>query len=348
MVLAMSAIVLAACGDDDGDAIDTADDVEESETEESADDMSDLPEVAINIGHVVSGTEPTHMVLEQIADAVVERTDGRLTLEIFPDGQLGENRDMQEQTAAGNAQIAQLDPGYSAEAAGVDEMNVLGGPFLFDDQDDIDAVLASDLFAEWEEEMYEAGWHSLTWKFYFGERHIIGQEGFPHPDDLQGVSIRVPPNPSWIETFEALPSTPNTVEWAEVYTGLSQGVVDAAEAPLSTLEGSSLYEVADHVTLTGHFKAITGFGTSVEFWESLPSEYQDVLTEEFAVGAEEMTRITEENEEILRTRFEEELGVTLVEADIEAYAQAAEPFYDAFPTWRDGLHEQLLEIMGRP
>lgn len=337
-VLAASVLAVTACG---GDADDAGDAGNGGAGEE-------LPEISINVGHVVSATEPTHLALEEIAEAVSERTDGRLTLELFPDGQLGQNRDMQEQALAGAAQIVQVDPGYAAEAGGVPEMNVLGAPFLFEDIDDVNAVLDSDLMQEWTDQLAdEGGLHSLTWKFYFGERHIIANEGYPQPEDLEGVKIRVPPNPSWIATFEALPTSPVTLEFSEVYTGMQQGVIDAAEAPLSTLKASSLNEVGDTITLTSHFKAITGWATSVEYWESLPPEYQEILTEEFAAGAQTMTDTTLEQEDVLRAEFEDDLGVTLVEADADAYAKASSSFYDAFPEFREGLREQLLEIMDR-
>ena len=329
-VLALSACASGGAGDaGDGEAPNT-----------------ELPEITINLGHVVSETEPTNIALESVAEAVSERTDGRLTIELFPNGQLGQNRDMQEQTLTGAAQIAQIDPGYAAELSGNTELNIMGGPFLFDTVEDVNTLLDSDLVAAWNDQLAdESGVHMLTWKFYFGERHIIANDGYPEPTDLDGVKIRVPPNPSWIETFEALPTSPTVLEWSEVYTGLQQGVIDAAEAPLATMKASSLHEVGDTVTLTGHFKAITGWWTSVEFWDSLPAEYQKILTEEFAAGAEVMTEMTIGLEDELRAEFEDDLGVTLVEPDIEAYKAAAEPFYDAFPEWGDGLYEQVLDIL---
>lgn len=345
-VVAASTLALAACGGGNGGDDASPGDASPGDDAGATAPSEELPEITINVGHVVSATEPTHLVLEEIAAAVSERSGGRLTLELFPEGQLGQNRDMQEQVLSGAPQIAQVDPGYAAEAGGVPEMNVLGGPFLFEDIGDVEAVLESDLMQEWTGDLAtEGGLHSITWNFFFGERHIIANEGYPQPEDLEGVKIRVPPNPSWIATFEALNTEPVTLEFSEVYTGMQQGVIEAAEAPLSTLKGTSLHEVGDTITLTGHFKAITGWATSVEFWDSLPPEYQEILTEEFAAGAQTMTETTLEQEDVLRAEFEEELGVTLVEPDIDAYREAALPFYDAFPEFREGLHDQLLEIM---
>jgi hypothetical protein len=89
-----------------------------------------------------------------------------------------------------------------------------------------------------------------------------------------------PPNIMWKETIQAMGGAPTPLEWAEVYTGLAQKVVDAAEAPLSTLLGSRLYEVAKVITLTAHFKAITGMVIGEKFFQGLPPNVQKILEEE--------------------------------------------------------------------
>jgi len=338
--VAASLLAVSAC------APETASAPEAAPAPEAVSETVVCPVVEMSVGTVVSATEATAIVLESIAAGINERTGNTLTLKVFPDGQLGQNRDMQEQTVAGGAQIAQIDPGYAAELSGNPEFNIMGGPFLFDTIDDLNYFVDSDIVTEWNDQMAaDAGVQMLTWKFFFGERHIFGNEGFPNPEDLEGIKIRVPPNPSWIETFTALPSTPTVLEFSELYSGIDQGVVDAGESPLSSIVSSSFYEVADTVTLTGHFKAVTGWFTNVEFWNSLPPECQQVVAEEFARGSEEMTQITLENEQILRDQLVSEFGVTLVEADIAAYKEASLPFYSAFPDWSPGLHDRVLEIL---
>lgn len=339
-----SLLSVSACASDTASA---PDDASTSAESEAVSDSVVCPAEEISVGTVVSADEPTAIVLESIAAGISERTGGTLTMNVFPDGQLGQNRDMQEQTVAGGAQIAQIDPGYAAELSGNPEFNIMGGPFLFDSVEDLNHFIDSDIVTEWNDQMAaDAGVHMLTWKFFFGERHIISDEAFPAVEDLEGIKIRVPPSPSWVETFTALPTSPTVLEWSEVYSGLDQGVVDAAEAPLSSLEASSLYEVGDTVTLTGHFKAATGWFTNVDFWNSLPPECQEIVSEEFAKGAEEMTQITLDQEQVLRDKFDSEYGVTLVEPeDLDAYKEAALPFYSAFPDWSPGLYDRVLEVL---
>lgn len=303
-------------------------------------------EYVIRLANVVAPTEPVNIVAEQLAQRVAERTGGRVSIEIFPASQLGGGRDYLEQAALGAPVIGHTDPGYVSTEYGVPELAVLGGPFLIQGPHEIPALIESEMVKEWNERLAENGLRVLSWNWYFGARHIISHAGYPSPADIAGVKIRVPPNPVWTETFKALNTVGVTLEWAEVYGGLQQGVVDAAEAPLSTLFGSRLYEVADTITLTGHFNAITGMLIGESYWQTLPEDIQQILLEEFARGGEEMTQMTIDMQVEFRERLEAE-GVTFVEPDLASYAEATSVFYTNFPGFPDGIFEDIQSILGR-
>jgi len=279
-----------------------------------------------------------------VAERVKNRTNGLITIEVFPSSQLGSNRDVYEQARLGGAVIGHIDPGYASEY-GVKEMGVLNGPFLYENLDEIKKIISSDLVREWNEQLREkGGLRVLAWNWYFGERHIISGRGYPSPENLRGVKIRTPPNPIWVETFKTLGATPVTLEWAEVYTALAQGVVDAAEAPISTLFGSKLYEIKKVVTLTGHFKAITGHVIGEKFFQSLPKYVQQILVEEVQKGGEEMSQMTVEQQEEFKKKLAEQ-GVSFVQPDIEAYKRVTRPFYYNYPGWPPDLYERIQKII---
>lgn len=343
--VSMLLVVTACAGDQVGDTTTAPEEV--TTTAQVTTTRPPAEAVVIRVGHALPTSEPIHQELVAIAERVRDRTDGQLVLEIFPNAELGSNADMLEQAALGSDLIAHIEPGYASQSGGAEEMSILGGPFLFEDFSEIAKLVDSGLFAEWVEDLKANGdLVSLAWNWYFGERHIISSQGYPDPSDMEGVQIRIPPIKAWLETFEPLGAVPVTMEFGEVYTGLSQGVVDAAEAPLSTLQGASLYEVADVVTLTGHFKALTGWVMGTTLWDTLSPEFQQILVEEFTAGGVTLSAITEENELGLRDVFDSELGVTLVVPDTEAYAAAVASFYEAFPEWREGLYEEVLSIIG--
>lgn len=303
-------------------------------------------EFTIRLANVLAATEPVNIVAQQLAEAVAERTNGRVAIEIFPASQLGGGRDYLEQAFLGAPVVGHTDPGYVSTEYGVADLAVLAGPFLIQGADEIEGLISSDLVQGWNERLAEAGMRVLSWNWFFGERHLISNAAYPNPEDLRGVKVRVAPNPVWTITFDTLGAVGVELEWAEVYGGLQQGVVDAAEAPLSTLYGSRLYEVADTITLTSHFKAITGMVMGEAYWQTLPADIQEILLEEFHRHGTMMSEMTVASQAEFRSLLEAE-GVTFVEADTAAYAQASAPFYTRFPGFPPGIFDEIQAIVGR-
>ena len=219
-------------------------------------------------------------------------------------------------------------------------MGVLTGPFLIDSPDQWPTLVGSDLVKGWEDAIAADGnLRVLDLGWYVGERHLIGNAAYPEPADLAGVKIRIPPLPAWTTTFEAVGATPVTVDFTEVYTALSQGVVDASEAPLSAINGARWQEVAKEITETGHFRQFQGFVMAESVFAGLPPEFQAILLEEFQAGGERATATEIASAETLRGEFEAQ-GVTFTPADVEAYRAATAPFYEAYPEWTPGLRRR--------
>jgi TRAP-type C4-dicarboxylate transport system substrate-binding protein len=169
---------------------------------------------------------------------------------------------------------------------------------------------------------------------------MIGTAPYPRPTDLQGVRMRVPPVETWIKTFEPLGVVATTVEAAEVYSALSQGVVTAAESPLTGLRASRWYEVAKHITLTGHFNLFTGWVMSEATLKRLSEGDRAILMEEFRKGGQELSKLSEDRAAEIRKQFEA-AGVTFHNADVEAYRKATAGFYSSFPKWPAGLYDKV-------
>jgi TRAP-type C4-dicarboxylate transport system substrate-binding protein len=300
--------------------------------------------IIIKWAHCLATNEPTHVAALEVAKRVKERTGGRVDIQIFPNSQLGGSRDTYEQARLGAPVIAHIDPGYASEY-GSKSLSVLSGPYIFDTPEEAEKIGRSALVQGWNEKLLlNGGLRILTWNWYFGERYIISDRGYKRPDDLEGVKVRVPPNPVWVETYKLLGATCVTLEWTEVYTGLSQGVVAAAEAPLSTLYGSRLYEVKKVITETGHFKAISGHVIGESFFQSLPKDVQQILVEEIRRGGIMMSKLTIEKQEEYKKLFAD-AGVSFVSADAEAFKKATRPFYGLNPEWPPDIYDQVQEII---
>lgn len=292
----------------------------------------------LKIAHVLPTNEPIHQVLVEMGKKIMDRSKGSIKVQVYPNSELGNNKDNLEQIRRGANIIAIADPGYISDY--VPDYSVMNGPFLYKDYTGIQKLAASKWHQEMVKQSAEKGIKILAMDWYFGSRHVISDKVIKNPDDMKGLKVRVPPNKVWIETIKAMGGAPTTLQWSEVYSGLSQGVVDAAEAPLSTLYGSKLYEAKKKIALTGHFKAIVGLEMSQKYFDGMSPEQQKILTEEVAWGGNEATKRVAESESVWRKKLEAE-GVVFNDVDVAAFAKACQVVYTQFPAWTPGLYERV-------
>ncbi|KUF09922.1 hypothetical protein AVJ23_15595 [Pseudoponticoccus marisrubri] len=296
------------------------------------------------LAHVTSDKEPVHEAMEHFVQKVAERTDGAVEIPIFPNAQLGSNPEVFEQIRAGAPVISVSDPGYLSDF--VADFGVLGGPYLMDDPRDFAKIVDSDLYAELKDRLREeAGIELLALNWLFGSRHMLSDKPISSPADTAGMTFRTPPNIMWVETFDAMGARPTQVAWGEVYSALSSGVVDGAEAPLPSLYGAKLYETKDTISLTGHFKGFTGLIMNADTFAALPAEVQQVMNEKAIAAGVFMTDLMLNSEEEWIARLEAE-GVTFNrDVDVAAFQEATAGVYDKFPEWSDGLYDRVRAIL---
>jgi TRAP-type transport system periplasmic protein len=300
-------------------------------------------EVKIRFAHSLSTTEPAHLAAEYFAKNVAERTKGRVQIQVFPGEQLGPGKDINEMIRQGANVMNITDPGYLSDF--VPDIGVLNGPYLVAGPKDYEKLLASDWYKGVEAKLAQAGIKLVMANGFFGQRHMIADKPIRRPEDAAGLTVRVPPNTMWVETFKAMGARPTTVQWSEVYNALQQNVVAAAEAPLASLWGSKLHETRKTISMTGHFTAFVMWPMNVNFFNRLPKDVQQVLLEEGRKAGEYMTRLTLEQQQSNVDRFKA-AGVTFVtDVDLAAFRKATAPVYKAFPKWTPGLHDTVSKIL---
>lgn len=297
-------------------------------------------EVTIRLATVNSPTAESFIKAEEAAARVTERTEGRVQFQMFPSAQLGSTTDSIEQASQGQPVMTFTSASFLA-GFGVPELAIVEGPFIVENTDEAERLAFSEIMNGFYDQLAEtAGIRAVALNWFDGPRHMIGTAGYTDPASLEGVRMRVPPVETWIKTFEPLGVIPTTVEAAEVYSALSQGVVAAAESPLTGLRASGWQEVVKHITLTGHFNLFTGWVMSEATYQALSDEDRAILMEEFRTGGQELTALSADLENEIRTEFEAQ-GVTFHEADVEAYREKTASFYTSFPAWPDGLYDQI-------
>ena len=271
----------------------------------------------IQAGHGAQRGHPTHLALERLAELVAERTDGRMEIAVFPDRQLGEEREMVEGLQFGTVDMTVVSTGPLGGF--VPQINVLDLPFLFEDRDHAYAVFDGEVGRALLDRFDDIGIHAAAiWEN--GWRHLTSNIAVDAPDDLDGLKIRTMENAIHIAAFQALGAGPVPMVWGEVYTSLDQGVIDAQENPITVIYTNSLWEVQDYTTLTGHVYGPHLVLISRQTLDGLPDDLRQVLLD--TVGEvthyqrEQSVAVESEQIELLRAE-----GMTINPVDTAAFRE---------------------------
>jgi tripartite ATP-independent transporter DctP family solute receptor len=212
---------------------------------------------------------------EKFKKEAEEKTNGRVAVEIYPNAQLGSDRQAIEGVSIGTLEMAAI--GGSSILTLDDRLKVMDLPFIFKSSQI--AHRAYDQFLTEEFNKYLEP-HDLVilYAAELGFRHITNnRRPIVKPEDLQGLKLRTMENPLHVESFKLLGASPTPVAFSELYTALQQGTVDAQENPLSVITTGKFYEVQKYLSLTGHIYSPTMLLVNKTYWEALPDDLRTVL-----------------------------------------------------------------------
>ncbi len=303
-------------------------------------------QVTLRFAHNLAPTEPFNVAAEQFAANVGKASNGQIKITVYPSEQLGPNKEILELVKQGANVITLTDAGYIGDF--VPDFGILQAPYLVKDPAEFAKLLASPLYPELVAKAKQRGLMPLAFNWYIGSRHVIANREVRTLQDFKGLSIRVPPIPMFIKTFESLGARPVTLQWAEVYTGLSQNVVDAAEAPIPTIYGNKLQEVRKFVSLTGHFAAFLGITMNAGTFDKIGEGHRAILLKEAVASGDALMKITLEKERTVRADLEK-AGVKVVDIQRpEEFQNATASVYAGFTNWTPGLADRVRGILRQP
>lgn len=280
----------------------------------------------LRAGHGAQAQHPTQFGLEHFAELVAERTNGAVRIDVYPNRQLGEEREMVEGLQLGTVDMAVVSTGPLGAFS--PQINVLDMPFLFRDSAHAYAVFDGEVGQTLLSNFGAQGITGLgIWEN--GWRHLTINKEVTAPADLQGVRLRTMENQVHMDAFAALGANPMPMVWGEVYTSLEQGVIDAQENPITVIYTNQLWEVQDRVVLTQHVYGPHVFLASAMALDRLPEEYRDIITEaaQEAARFQRMKSAELEGEQMAMLVDE---GMEVVEIDITPFQEAMTPVYDRY------------------
>ena len=282
--------------------------------------------VTLKLGMVDPDGSNFHEGALAIADEVSKATGGKVKIEVFAGGQLGNERDMYE-----GAQMGTIDMFTASNAvltSFIPEMAVLDQPFLFETEEQAHNVIdgkVGELIAEKTEEqqIHTVGWMDV------GFRNVFSVRPVENVDDFEGLKIRTMENDIHIAAFNALGAIATTMASGDVFTGLQQGTIDAAENAIANLIANRYYEITKNVTMTNHIFGFMGVFVSDKAWNQIPEDLRD----EFLAGVEAGTKLQRqylvEANEAAKEELTE-LGVQFYEIPMDQMRELVEPAMEEF------------------
>lgn len=296
-------------------------------------------QVKLKVGHISAVDHPWHKALSGMAEDVEKATDGEVVMEIYPNSQLGGEREMAQGLGLGVLEMGLF--GTGALQALDKRLIIEELPYAWPTRESAYRALDGKLGDALADVLKEQGITTLSW-WESGYRHITNSvRPIETPEDMKGIKLRVPEAEMRIDTFKILEALPTPMAFSEVFTGLQQKVVDGQENPLATIDASKFYEVQDHLALTGHIWGSAVLTIATDTWNKLSPEHQQIITEaaeEWKLKEREM--IAESDEASLSKM--KEAGIQVTEPDPAAFKEAVQPVWDQY---EDSFGTDLMDIV---
>lgn len=281
----------------------------------------------IKLAHGLDVNHPVHKGMVYMANLVEEQSEGKLHLQIYPNSQLGSERECLELLQIGSLGMTKVSAAV-LEAFDPD-FRIFGMPYVFQDREHfyktIDGPIGEELLLAGEKfwlrglTYFDAGARS----FYTRNKPINT------PEDLYGLKIRVQESNTAMQMVSSLGGTGTPLAWGELYTALQQGVVDGAENNPPSLLTSRHYEVCNYYSLDEHTYVPDILMISTQVWDRLSDEEKKWLNTAAEKAAVYQRKLWQEAE-VEALEVIEATGTKIIYPDKSLFAEKVKPMYEMY------------------
>ena len=235
-------------------------------------------EFTLKYGNNLPIAHPMNTRGAEMAAKINAESKGRISFEVYPNNQLGNDTDMLSQVRSGALDYFTLSPLILGTL--VSSAQISGVGFAFKDYSQVWAAMDGDLGTHVRKQIGGTGTLFAFEKIWDNGYRQITTSTKPvnTPEDLKGMKIRVPPSPFWVSMFKAIEASPATINFAEVYSSLQTKVVDAQENPLALIATAKLNEVQKFCSITNHMWDGFWFLGNKKSFDRLPADLQAIVT----------------------------------------------------------------------
>jgi len=307
----------------------------------TASSAQDIQERTIRFGHLNNPDHPISISVKKFAELVAAKSGGKMQVKEFPSNMLGPE---QQQTAALQGGVQEMQaPATTSVVTIVKDFGVIDFPYTVVNYEQAFALLDGPLGDALRAKLPDRGLIGLAY-WDLGFRNVTNSK---HPinkvEDLDGLKLRVIPNPVFLDTFKAFKANPVPMSFSELYTALEQKTIDGQENPYSVILSNKFYEVQKYVSGTQHVYGTNIILVSKKFWDKLSMTEQKIL-QDAAIEARDYERRVSRAaaETAVKDLAAKGMQVNqLAPAELERMRQIAKPVTDGFLATYDPAIQKL-------
>jgi len=294
-----------------------------------AEQLDGVDPAEIVFAHAQTSDSSWALAAEEFKEVAEKLSNGKLTVQIYGEGQLGDQRQtIEEIIVTGEIDVTMALEPLSYWFSGINVYQLL---YLFRDVDHLVAFEEGLVGKEFKEKLLEeTGLRVLTY-FQRTPRQLTSNRPINSLEDLKGLKIRVTESKTAIEGWKSLGASPVPMSFTELFTSLKQGVIDAQENPVyDGIYAYKFYEVQDYLSFTDHAISSVYVIISEKKYKSLPEVYQKILVQ----AANEAQRFERDFTEEMELKAIED-GMEFTYPDKGPFIEAAKKSWEFFPELMD-------------
>ncbi|WP_421824514.1 TRAP transporter substrate-binding protein [Flagellimonas oceanensis] len=294
----------------------------------------------IRLAHGLDINHSVHRAMVKMGEDLDSVSQGKLLIEIYPNQQLGTEREILELIQLGSIDMTKVSVATLENFA--PKTRILGLPYLFESREHafevLDGPIGQSLLDNAEQfRLKGLGYYDAGFRSFYTEHAPVTA-----PDDLKGLKIRVMESITAMDMVKSLGGSPTPISWGELYTSLQQGVVDGAENNLPSFYLSKHYEVCPYYSLDEHTFSPDVLIVGTQFWDILSEQEKSWISEAVKKSLEHQRKLWAESEAEALEKIQEK-GVKISYPDKEPFIEMTREMYRAYED-DEALNNMIQQI----
>ncbi|HSB78075.1 MAG TPA: TRAP transporter substrate-binding protein [Candidatus Methylomirabilis sp.] len=300
-------------------------------------------QTVLKVGSQYAAKSTSILAMEKFAEYVKEKTQGKYVVRLFPDGQLGPDREMQQSLKMGTLDMLHATNNAPTLMKEGRNFEATAAPYVFRTQEEYRKFLQTPLHDEMAAALEPGGSHLVG---YAGDRppRALTTSNTPVrvPADMKGMKIRVPGMKALMAFFQEVGANPTPMPYTELFTALKTGVVVGQDNGIDNVESAGFYEVQKYYMKLDHARGVYMLYASTPKWKAWPDSLKKVLIEACQVAAEENNKLLAEYEKVAYKRLQDH-GMTILDVDHPAFEEIGKRVWKKFDgdLWEKGYMDRV-------